>query len=100
MTQSRIKSLTVEQLVERFVAVALDQDEAELQEDTRKFRPLYEQMEAVEQELKSRFGDQRRALLPLHNHLNAQVRLKAAPATLAVAPDTAHCRIGPSLRRG
>jgi hypothetical protein len=46
-------------------------------------------MEAVEDALKSRNGDQRRALLPLFLHPNAQVRLKAATATLAVAPEAA-----------
>jgi hypothetical protein len=46
-------------------------------------------MEAVEGELKARTGDQRRALLVLYDHPNAQVRLKAAKATLAVAPQAA-----------
>jgi len=44
---------------------------------------------AVEDALKSRNGDQRRALLPLFLHPNAQVRLKAATATLALAPEAA-----------
>src|SRR5262249_46404110 len=35
------------------------------------------------------YGDQRRALLPLYDHPNAQVRLKAVKATLAVAPERA-----------
>jgi hypothetical protein len=39
--------------------------------------------------LKARNGDQRRALLLLYEHPNAQVRLKAAKATLAVNPDAA-----------
>jgi hypothetical protein len=43
-------------------------------------------MEDVRRELKGRVGDQRRALLPLLKHANAQVRLKAAITTLAVAP--------------
>jgi hypothetical protein len=40
-------------------------------------------------ELKARDGDQRRALLKLYDHPNAQVRLKATKATLAVAPEVA-----------
>jgi hypothetical protein len=40
-------------------------------------------------ERKQRAGDQRRALIPLHEHPNAQVRLKAAIATLALAPHAA-----------
>jgi hypothetical protein len=43
----------------------------------------------VEEELKARDGDQRRALLDLYDHPNAQVRLNAAKATLAVAPESA-----------
>jgi hypothetical protein len=46
-------------------------------------------MEDVKRELKARDGDQRRALLRLYDHPNAQVRLKAVKATLAVAPERA-----------
>ena len=46
-------------------------------------------MVAVEDELKARDGDQRRELLSLYNHPNAQVRLNAVKATLAVAPEPA-----------
>jgi hypothetical protein len=46
-------------------------------------------MVAVEDELKARDGDQRRELLSLYNHPNAQVRLNAIKATLAVAPEFA-----------
>jgi len=46
-------------------------------------------MEAVEEELKMREGDQRQALLQLYHHANTQVRLAAAKATLAVAPEAA-----------
>jgi cytochrome c oxidase assembly protein Cox11 len=89
MTRIDFKKMTIGQLVERFVTIALEQDEAELQGDTHKFRPLYWKMESVEEELKARPGDQRRALLSLYDHPNAQVRVKAAKATLAVAPQEA-----------
>ncbi len=46
-------------------------------------------MWAIERELKQRPGDERSALLLLYGHPNAQVRLQAATATLAVAPDAA-----------
>jgi hypothetical protein len=39
--------------------------------------------------IKERVGDQRRALLRLYDHPNAQVRLKAVKATLAVVPEAA-----------
>ena len=51
------------------------------------------EMDAIKTELKSRAGDQRRALLGLYQHRNAQVRLKAAVATLAVAPEAARRKL-------
>jgi len=86
---NRINGMSIEQLVERFAAIALDQHEAILMYDNTKFNRLFLQMETVEQELKARLGDQRRALLRLYDHPNAQVRLMAAKATLAVAPEAA-----------
>ena len=85
----RIDGMSVEQLTERFVAIALDQHEAILMYDNARFNSLFLQMDAVEQELKARHGDQRRALLQLYDHPNAQARLMAAKATLAVAPEAA-----------
>jgi uncharacterized protein DUF2019 len=84
-----LKAMTVDQLVARFVDICLRQDEALLEEDLAKFRRLFEQMRAVLDELKSRPDDQRTALIPLYEHPNMQVRLKAAKNTLALAPDTA-----------
>src|ERR1700720_4087784 len=89
MTPTKLADMTVEQLVQRFTAVALEQDQALLMHEYAKFNRLFDEMEAVESELKARHGDQRRALLSLYGHPNAQVRLKAAEATLAVAPESA-----------
>jgi Domain of unknown function (DUF2019) len=89
MKQTKLAAMTVEQLVERFTAIALEQDQATLMHQHAKFNRLFDEMEAVESELKARNGDQRRALLRLYDHPNAQVRLKAVKATLAVAPETA-----------
>jgi hypothetical protein len=86
MTPANVKSMTVDQLVERFTTIALDQDKALLQSEYAKFNRLFDQMEAVEQELKARPGDQRHALLRLYEHPSTQVRLKAVKATLALAP--------------
>jgi hypothetical protein len=46
-------------------------------------------MDAVENELRARPGDQRKALLPLLRHGNLQVMLKAALSTLALEPKAA-----------
>ncbi len=89
MKHVSVRHLTVNQLVERFTAIALEQDEALLMDEIAKFNRLFDKMEAIEEELKSRPGDQRRALLPLYKHPNMQVRVKAAMATLAVAPQAA-----------
>jgi Domain of unknown function (DUF2019) len=85
--------MTVEQLAEHFTALALDQDEATLDNDNAKFSRLFRQMENIERELKARSGDQRRALLSLYTHQNAQVRLMAAKATLAVTPEVARKKL-------
>jgi Domain of unknown function (DUF2019) len=56
---------------------------------TQKFKRLFDEMVATEDELKALDGDQRRELLSLYNHPNAQVRLNAIKATSAVAPEPA-----------
>jgi hypothetical protein len=89
MNRAKLANMTVDQLVERFVAIALDQHDAMRHDDNAKYNHLYGQMDDVKQELKSRAGDQRRALLSLLDHPNAQVRLKSAITTLALAPQAA-----------
>ncbi|MBZ0139548.1 MAG: DUF2019 domain-containing protein [Pseudorhodoplanes sp.] len=89
MNSINLTRMSVENLVDRFVAITLAQDKALLEDDYSKVAQLFRKMEAVKEELKGRRGDQRRALLPLLSHPNAQVRVKAAKATLALAPDAA-----------
>lgn len=50
-------------------------------------------MEEVENLLKAMPGDKRSALLPLLEHPNLEVRLRAAKATLAVAPEAARAAL-------
>ena len=89
MRQEQLRRMTPDQLVERFESHALDQDKALLRNEIAKFNVLFRRMRAIEEELKSRPGDQRRRLLNLFGHANIQVRLTAAEATLAVAPEAA-----------
>jgi Domain of unknown function (DUF2019) len=89
MKQPKLEDMTMVQLVEHFTDIALAQDNAMRRDDNADFNRLFWRMEAIEEELKRRKGDQRRALLPLFGHPNAQVRLKSAIATLAVAPNEA-----------
>ena len=89
MKRNSPQEMTIHQLVQRFTEIALEQDQALLRNEHRRFNRLFDDMEIVEEELKAREGDQRSALLPLYHHDNAQVRLKAVKATLAVAPEAA-----------
>ena len=81
--------MTSAQLVDYFAEISLAQDQALLRSEIVKYNRLFDQMRAVEKELKARQDDQRRALLALYSHPNAQVRLQAARATLVVAPEAA-----------
>jgi hypothetical protein len=89
MRDPALEDMTVDQLVNRFVAYALEQDKALLYNQLAKFNVLFRKIEAIEQELKNRPGDQRRSLIDLFTYANAQVRMKAAEATLALEPDMA-----------
>jgi len=86
----KLSDLSVDELVELFTEITLAQDHVIMGgEPTSKYNRLFDQMEDVKDEMKSREGDQRRALMPLYDHINPQVRLKAIKATLAVAPKRA-----------
>jgi hypothetical protein len=93
MTAADLKAMTVAQLVENFAAMGVKQNKALLWNELSEFTRLYWQIDAIEEELKGRPGDQRRALLELFNHRDLQVRLNAAKATLAVAPDEARAML-------
>ena len=86
MRRINLEDMSVAQLVDRFTSLALEQDKALLREEIGKVNRIFDQMEAVKVELKRREGDQRRALLELYQYPHVHVRLKAAKATLAVAP--------------
>jgi hypothetical protein len=86
---AELKNLTVEQLVVAFTDSAIKQSEAELYNRISKLNRLIHDSFAIEDELKSRDGDQRSALVPLLQHPNPQVRYMAAEFTLAVAPAAA-----------
>jgi Domain of unknown function (DUF2019) len=89
MKKIKLHAMTINQLVSQFVEIGVAQDEALLENAIAKFNRLFDQLVVTENELKSRQGDQRRALLALYKHPNIQVRLNAVKATLAVAPQEA-----------
>jgi len=89
MKGTDLKQMTVPLLIEQFTTLALEQFSAELYGNTAKYNQLFRELVAIEQELKSRTGDQRTALIPLFSHANPQVRLMAAEFALGVARATA-----------
>ncbi|MDZ4056615.1 MAG: DUF2019 domain-containing protein [Polynucleobacter sp.] len=88
MTES-LSAMSTTELVERFLSITLRQYDAERRYKTDAYNRLYGEMESVKAELKGRAGDERRALMPLLQHPNVQVRLMTAIALLAVEPDRA-----------
>lgn len=82
--KNNLQGLSIEELVLRFSAIALEQYEAVLYFQTRKYNRLYDQMTDIKNELKSRGDDERRALTSLYIHSSAMVRLQAARANLAL----------------
>jgi len=86
MTNIKLGTLSVAELVEEFIALGIKQYKAVWDGDTKAYNPLFDRMQAIKTELKNRPGDQRRALKTLYDHPNIQVRLMAARSTLALAP--------------
>jgi hypothetical protein len=93
MKTSDLSQQTVSQLVDRFVALSLAKGEALVEGEIAKVNRLYWKIDALRKELKSRDGDQRRALHALYKHPNPQVRLEAANATLAILPAEARAAL-------
>lgn len=89
MNKPKLEMVSVEELVQLFVDLCAAQDRERLRGDVPAINRLFDRIEVVEGELKSRAGDQRSALIPLYDHENMQVRLIAAKATLAIAPEAA-----------
>ena len=87
MKRKAVSDMSDEQLVERFIANCLEQEQALLYDDINLFNRLFALMRNVVNELKGRPGDQRHALLDLYDHPNLQVRIKAVKNSLALAPD-------------
>ena len=66
--------------------MALAQDDAIKVGETKKYNRLFDALMAVNEELKSRPGDQRHALFRLYDYPNMQVRMMVAHSTLVLAP--------------
>jgi hypothetical protein len=89
MKPTELSEMSVAGLVDRFAEIGIAQENAIEQDNNRGYRKLYAQMEAVDQELRSRGREARLALMRLYDYPNMQVRLQAATYTLGVAPEPA-----------
>jgi molybdopterin-guanine dinucleotide biosynthesis protein A len=89
MSRKALSEWSDEELLARYLAILLEQDEAISRDQSRKYNRLFEEMLRVAEELKARPANPRQSLLPLLNHRNAQVRLMSAIDTLAIDRDRA-----------
>lgn len=79
-----IASLPNADIVKTFEDLCIEQYDAIERNEQARVNRLFWRIYALEKELKSRPGDQRRVLMQLFGHPNMQVRLTAARANLAV----------------
>ena len=89
MKMQALHSWSDDELIARFVDIALAQDHALMDEETETYSRLYQDMQAVRGELRVRPGDRRRVLIQLFDHENPNVRLMAAKSVLALEPERA-----------
>ncbi|HKX11032.1 MAG TPA: DUF2019 domain-containing protein [Stellaceae bacterium] len=106
MSDVQIETLLTEQLIERYVKVSLEQFDATQIDDDETYNELFDEISAISKVLRDRGGDAHRALLPLLDHENAQVRFNAAHDLLTIEPQRARAalewvaRWGPGPQRG
>src|SRR3954465_13229344 len=93
MSKARRQDMSNAELAQQFAALAAQQENAILENDIAESTRLVWRLKELEDELKQRPGDQRTALMQLYGHSNMQVRLKAALATLAIAPQAARMEL-------
>lgn len=84
MSAANLTPLSTDALTRLFEALCIEQYDALERNEIAAFNRRYDRIQAIQDELKSRPGDQRRALMRLFGHSNMQVRLTAARANLAV----------------
>lgn len=89
MKKAHLARMTIDQLVDRFAEISVDQDDAIWTGKNATYNRLYDEVELINKELIERGPDAQLALLRLYGHPNIQTRLAAARSTLAVAPEKA-----------
>ncbi len=93
MSRIELDALTDAQLVDRFTTLSLQQFDVLQIHDTKTYTKLFHRLHAVAGALRARGLDSRRALLPLLDHENAQVRLNAVHQLLAIEPERARATL-------
>jgi hypothetical protein len=89
MKTPQLRNVPLRKLYERFIFASVDQHKSLVAGDHTSYNRLFEEVVAIEKELKRRGEDERRALVSLFSDPSAQVRLNAAIATLALEPEAA-----------
>ena len=84
MSRVNLKPLSTNDLLLLFEKLCVEQYDSLDRQEYAAFNKRYDRIQAIEDELKSLPGDQRRILMKLFSHPNMQVRLTAARANLAV----------------
>ena len=84
-----LDKMSTAELAKAFAGFAIQQYDHILLSEVKQINRYYHKLKAVELELKSRPGDQRNVLMTLYDNPNPNVRVKAAKATLAIAPAAA-----------
>ena len=106
MTKLGLDALTNEQLAEQFIRLSLEQYDASAIDDSDAYNARMHVIYDITRLLRRRGLYARRALVPLLEHKNAQVRLNAARELLAVEPDRSRAALealaasGPFPQRG
>jgi hypothetical protein len=89
MKHIKLQDMTANQLIQRFVEIALAEYQALELGDTAKHNRLFDRMTEVMAEYLVRPVEQRRALMALYLHPNVQVRYEAAYLTKDIATEEA-----------
>lgn len=84
MKSLNLHSLSPSELKQLFEKLCIEQYNSLERDEIAAFNRRYDRISSIQDELKSRPGDQRRILMQLFGHPNMQVRLTAAHANLAV----------------
>lgn len=83
------KTATYQQLVERFVTTAKARGEAVTDLDTRRANVCFDQMKAIDREMRARGTEAQKALIPLLHDRNRFVQYYASIYLLGLVPDEA-----------